>query len=165
MVSKDSKHTNTFVPSGTSDKIGTGGDSSGTVCVVGRNSLRSSEQIHEVILFIFFYLKRESYPSGQVLPIYQDTACWLKRSSLACFFYFIASLVDWEWIILLSNLLWGLSDSLVVLAPFVVQCLWLNSTHTIYMVKKRFFKLLCGFFMCCSLSIISLIIWWFSCCL
>ena len=59
MVSKDSKHTNTFVPSGTSDKIGTGGDSSGTVCVVGRNSLRSSEQILVVILFLFFSLKEK----------------------------------------------------------------------------------------------------------
>ena len=59
MVSKDSKHTNTSVPSGTSDKIGTGGDSGGTVCVVGRNSLRSSEQILVVILFFFFSLKEK----------------------------------------------------------------------------------------------------------
>ena len=33
----------------------TGGGSGGTVCVVGRNSLRSSEQILEVILFLFFF--------------------------------------------------------------------------------------------------------------
>ncbi len=36
----------------------TGGGSGGTVCVIGRNSIRSSEQILEVILFIFF-LKRK----------------------------------------------------------------------------------------------------------
>ena len=33
----------------------TGGGSGGTVCVVGRNILRSSEQILEVILFLFFF--------------------------------------------------------------------------------------------------------------